>query len=77
MAYIYRISEEIISVEGIECVRESDGRYYPTMPELANVSLFPDAADMFLDIEQETFERRWDITVEGLLEKLKINYGNN
>lgn len=77
MTLIYRVSETIISVDGIECEKESDGRYYPLMPELTNVSLFPEAIDYFLEIEERRFKKEWDITVEGLLEKLNIDYGKN
>ncbi len=77
VAFIHRISETIISVEGIECIKEADGRYYPTMPELTNVSLFPAAVDCFLEIEKRKFMRQWDITVDGLLKKLNIDYEQN
>ena len=62
MTYIRRLSDTIVSVEGVECVKEADGRYYPTLPELANVSLFPDAVDLFLEIEKKQFLKKWDIS---------------
>ena len=77
MTFIHRVSDTIINVEGIECVKEADGRYYPTLPELCNVSLFPDAVDYFLEIEKQRFMQQWDVTVEGLLNKLNIDYGKN
>ena len=77
MTYIRRLSDTIVSVEGVECVKEADGRYYPTLPELANVSLFPDAVDLFLEIEKKQFLKKWDITEEGLLTKLNVDYEQN
>ena len=77
MTRIYRISDTEISVEGIKCVKEADGRYYPSMPELANVSLFPDAIDFFLELEKKQFLEEWDLSVNGLLKKLNISYGKN
>lgn len=77
MTYIRRLSDTIVSVEGVECVKEADGRYYPTLPELANVSLFPDAVDLFLETEKKQFLKKWDITEEGLLTKLNVDYEQN
>jgi hypothetical protein len=77
MALIYRVSETTISVDDIDCELESDGRYYPIMAEITNVSLFPDAIDAFLEMEKEWFLEEWGVTVESLLEKLNIDYGKN
>lgn len=77
MAVIYRVSDTVVSVDDIDCERESDGRYYPIMVEITNVSLFPDAVDAFLEVEKKWFLQEWDLSVEGLLDKLNIDYGKN
>ena len=53
MTAIYRLSKKIVVVDGIKCYKEEDGRYYPKEDILANVSLFPEAVDSFLRVEDK------------------------
>ncbi len=84
MTNIFRMSKNLISVDGIRCKKNSyDGRYYPVREDLTNVNLFADVIDSFLlqeeDINQERFESKLIDMVEdsGLFFPYRPEDNNN
>ena len=74
MTSFFRLNDDMISVDGVLCQRnEYDDRYYPVREDLYDVSLFPDAIDLFLDLEDRLNREAFN---EGLTDLL-LNEGIN
>lgn len=77
MTTIYRLKKDLVSVDGITCkLNEYDGRYYPIMECLYNVSLFPDAIDGFLEAEEVMHKEDFHDELDEMLFYTGIDYAD-
>jgi len=75
MTSFFRLNDNVVSVDGILCRKnEYDVRYYPVREDLYDVSLFPDAIDTFLVLEDKMNKAVFNDKLDEILFNRGINY---